>query len=280
MQFISRSLAEWRALTGAALIGLGLGLGLGAAYLTGGLQDRVARQARADLIVRATADGYDGVADGVAVSASPRLPIRPVARVRSRTRDLNCLTEAVYYEARSESVSGQRAVAQVVLNRVKHPAFPKSVCAVVFQGAGHRRGCQFSFACDGSMRGRREASAWAEARRVATRALAGAVAREVGSATHYHTIAVNPAWRGEMARVSQVGVHVFYRFSPRKAALARAAAAERVILTSAPLRAAELRITPVALDIPAEAPAATPAPEAAPADAAELKTPQPVAGGS
>jgi len=278
LQFISRSLAEWRALTGAALIGLGLGLGLGAIYLTGGLQDRVARQARADAIVRATADGYDESV--IVAGAAPRLPIGPVARVRSRTRDLNCLTEAVYYEARSESVSGQRAVAQVVLNRVKHPAFPKSVCAVVFQGAGHRGGCQFSFACDGSMRGRREASAWAEARRVATRALAGAVAREVGSATHYHTIAVNPAWGGEMARVGQVGAHVFYRFSPRKAALARAAAAEHVILTSAPLHAAELRIVPTALETAAEAPAAAPAPEAAPADAAQLKTSQPVAGGS
>jgi len=124
------------------------------------------------------------------------------------TRDLECLTEAVYYEARGEGRAGQAAVAQVVLNRVRHPAFPKSVCAVVFQG------CQFSFACNGAMRARRESGAWNRAQRVASEALAGAVAANVGNATHFHTINVSPNWSNLM-RVGQVGLHVFYRFGGR-----------------------------------------------------------------
>src|SRR6185503_8085863 len=108
--------------------------GLGALYLAGGMGADATQYARAHEIAEAAAYGYDGA------YAAPVAAVRPVVR----SRDLNCLTEAVYYEARSESVRGQRAVAQVVLNRVKHPAFPKSVCAVVFQGAGHRGGCQFS----------------------------------------------------------------------------------------------------------------------------------------
>jgi spore germination cell wall hydrolase CwlJ-like protein len=128
------------------------------------------------------------------------------------SRDLDCLTAAVYYEARGETPSGQAAVAQVVLNRVRHPAFPKTVCGVVFQGAYSGGTCQFSFACDGSMRKRREPAAWARAERVAARALNGAVMTEVGNATHFHTTNVSPGWGPRMLRVAQVGLHVFYRF--------------------------------------------------------------------
>jgi len=131
------------------------------------------------------------------------------------SRDLECLTQAVYYEARGEGAAGQRAVAQVVLNRVRHPAFPKSVCGVVFQGAAQRTGCQFSFTCDGSMRRRPEAGAWNRARAVAARALAGHVMSEVGTATHFHTTAVSPGWSGALLRVGQVGTHVFYKFGGR-----------------------------------------------------------------
>lgn len=126
------------------------------------------------------------------------------------SRDLECLTQAVYYEARGETPAGQAAVAQVVLNRVRHPAFPKSVCAVVFQRAYGV--CQFSFACDGSMRRGREPGAWSRARKVATRALGGEVMASVGNATHFHTINVSPGWGPRMVRVQQVGLHVFYRF--------------------------------------------------------------------
>jgi spore germination cell wall hydrolase CwlJ-like protein len=134
------------------------------------------------------------------------------------SRELECLSEAVYYEARGETPSGQAAVAQVVLNRVRHPSFPKSICGVVFQGAYTHSGCQFSFACDGSMRRSRDPGAWKRAQRVATRALSGAVMTEVGAATHFHTTGVAPGWGPRLLRVAQVGMHVFYRFGGRSGA--------------------------------------------------------------
>jgi spore germination cell wall hydrolase CwlJ-like protein len=134
------------------------------------------------------------------------------------SRELECLSEAVYYEARGETPSGQAAVAQVVLNRVRHPSFPKSICGVVFQGSYTRTGCQFSFACDGSMRRSREPGAWKRAQKVAARALSGAVMSEVGAATHFHTTGVAPGWGPRLLRVAQVGMHVFYRFGGRSGA--------------------------------------------------------------
>ncbi|HWE46600.1 MAG TPA: cell wall hydrolase [Caulobacteraceae bacterium] len=127
------------------------------------------------------------------------------------TRDLDCLTQAVYFEARGEGQSGMQAVAQVVLNRVRHPAFPKTVCGVVFQGAAGG-GCQFSFACDGSMHRAVEGAAWRRSRDIAAKALSGYVMTAVGNATHFHTIDVNPGWRASMLRVAQVGTQIFYRF--------------------------------------------------------------------
>src|SRR5581483_3323427 len=100
-------------------------------------------------------------------------------------RDVQCLTAAVYYEARGEPHQGQAAVAQVVLNRVRDPRFPKTICGVVYQGlASHE--CQFTFACDGAAEHRREPAAWATADKVARRALGGYVEPSVGAATHYH----------------------------------------------------------------------------------------------
>jgi hypothetical protein len=127
-------------------------------------------------------------------------------------RSLDCLTAAVYYEARSESEEGQRAVAQVVLNRVRHRAFPNSVCGVVYQGSQRSTGCQFSFTCDGSMRGRPEPSAWDRARRIASEALSGSVYAPVGVATHYHTTAIRPWWAASLTRAITVGSHIFYRW--------------------------------------------------------------------
>src|SRR3546814_6340378 len=108
-------------------------------------------------------------------------------------RALDCLAEAVYYEARSESEEGQRAVAQVVLNRVRHPAYPGSVCGVVYQGPMKPGGgCQFTFTCDGSLARRPLEGGWSRARRIAAEALAGKVYRPVGHATHYHTLSIYP----------------------------------------------------------------------------------------
>jgi hypothetical protein len=131
---------------------------------------------------------------------------------RDSSASLQCLTAAVYYEARSESLEGQRAVAQVVLNRVRHPAFPKSVCGVVYQGSRRSTGCQFSFTCDGSLGHGLEPEAWARARRVARLALAGSVYGPVGLATHYHTDAIHPWWAAAMRPAVIVGSHIFYRW--------------------------------------------------------------------
>src|SRR6476661_3173129 len=110
------------------------------------------------------------------VSAIPAAPFAPDGQSEEdRARSLDCLTSAIYYEARSEPEDGQRAVAQVVLNRVRHPAFPSTVCGVVFQGHERKTGCQFSFTCDGSMLRPRQASAWERSRVIAAEALSGSV---------------------------------------------------------------------------------------------------------
>ena len=153
----------------------------------------------------------------------------PLRHVQAGARELDCLTQAVYFEARGESATGQAAVAQVVLNRVRHPAFPKTVCGVVNQGA-NGRGCQFSFACDGRAELAHERGAWNRAQKIAARALAGAVIPQVGAATHFHVASLGPQWPG-MLKVSQVGVHVFYRFAPRGARKAPAAEAQKVEFT-------------------------------------------------
>lgn len=128
-----------------------------------------------------------------------------------RRRALLCLTQAVYYEAGFEPIEGRRAVAQVVLNRMRHPAFPKSVCGVVYQGA-REPVCQFSFVCDGSLYRRPELGAWKEAERIAAAALDGFVERSVGAATHYHADYVAPYWAPRLAKISQLGAHIFYRW--------------------------------------------------------------------
>ena len=125
---------------------------------------------------------------------------------------LKCLSQAVYYEAAYEPLAGRRAVAQVVLNRMRHPAYPKSVCGVVYQGWERSTGCQFSFTCDGSLLRRPSGAAWAEAEKVARAALGGYVAAEVGSATHYHADYVLPKWAFNLAKIEQIGAHIFYRF--------------------------------------------------------------------
>jgi spore germination cell wall hydrolase CwlJ-like protein len=125
-------------------------------------------------------------------------------------RALLCLTQAVYYEAGFEPLEGRRAVAQVVLNRLRHPAFPKSVCGVVYQGAGSV--CQFTFVCDGALYRAPAAAAWRQAEAVARAALAGYVDRSVGEATHYHADYVAPRWAPLLAKVAQIGQHIFYRW--------------------------------------------------------------------
>lgn len=129
-------------------------------------------------------------------------------------RSLDCLTGAIYYEAASEAEAGQRAVAQVVLNRVRHPGYPKTVCGVVYQGPSPNNpggGCQFTFTCDGSLLRAPSVEGWARARRIAADALAGEVYAPVGLATHYHADYVLPPWATTLAKVAAIGRHIFYR---------------------------------------------------------------------
>lgn len=127
-------------------------------------------------------------------------------------RALDCLTAAVYYEAAIEAADGQRAVAQVVLNRLRHPAYPKTICGVVFQGSERSTGCQFTFTCDGAMGRAPNAALWTRAREIAWGALSGQVFAPVGWATHYHTDWVVPYWASSLAKNAKIGTHIFYRW--------------------------------------------------------------------
>lgn len=152
----------------------------------------------------------DDAAPAFATAAPPF--VAEAQSLADAQRAAECLTAAVYYEARSETIDGQRAVAQVILNRVRDRAFPHSVCGVVYQGANRRTGCQFSFTCDGSMAYRRDPGVWDRARAIARAALAGDVYAPVGTATFYHTSAILPWWASSLARIGSVGAHVFYRW--------------------------------------------------------------------
>jgi spore germination cell wall hydrolase CwlJ-like protein len=147
-------------------------------------------------------------------SAAPVQAARPFALDGDEIdhkRALLCLTQAIYYEAGFEPLAGRRAVAQVVLNRMRHPAFPNSVCGVVYQGASQPV-CQFSFVCDGSLYRAPAAAAWRQAQDIARAALAGNVEKSVGSATHYHADYVAPRWAPMLAKITKLGAHIFYRW--------------------------------------------------------------------
>ena len=139
-------------------------------------------------------------------------PTYPVSDKYS-SKDLNCLAQAIYFEARSESYRGQVAVAQVVMNRLAHPLYPKTICNVVFQDAGHRNACQFSFACDGIPEVINEPGPWKQAQDIAQKVADGELyLPEVANATHYHATYVYPDWAPRLKRVTKIGMHIFYKF--------------------------------------------------------------------
>ena len=149
--------------------------------------------------------------------SGPNPAARPFSMVSAnsdaRARALECLTSAIYYEAGQEGAAGQLAVAQVVLNRVRHPAFPSSICGVVYEGSTRSTGCQFTFTCDGSMTRAPVPGLWNRARKVAEAALAGTVATSIGNATHYHANYVLPYWAPTLAKTAVIGTHIFYRWA-------------------------------------------------------------------
>ncbi|WP_309557479.1 cell wall hydrolase [Erythrobacter fulvus] len=133
----------------------------------------------------------------------------------SRLLAIDCLTAAIYYEAAHEPLIGQRAVAQVVLNRLRHPAFPSTVCGVVFQGSERDTGCQFTFTCDGALERRPAPAGWLRAQGVAAAALGGFVELSVGHATHYHAVYVHPRWTTKLMKLKTIGSHIFYQWPGR-----------------------------------------------------------------
>lgn len=122
-----------------------------------------------------------------------------------------CLATAVLFEA-GDDAPGEKAVAQVVLNRVRHPAFPKTVCGVIFQGSERKTGCQFTFTCDGSLARAPSAAGWTRAVKIAEAALTGTVDKAVGTATHYHADYVVPYWRSTLEKIAVVHTQIFYRW--------------------------------------------------------------------
>ena len=127
-------------------------------------------------------------------------------------RERRCMTTALYFEARSEPESGQIAVGQVVMNRVRSPDYPDTICGVVYQGSSRRTGCQFSFTCDGKADKPNSKSHWERSKRLSNQVLEGQIwLKSIGHATHYHADYVAPRWRRKMHRLKKIGRHIFYK---------------------------------------------------------------------
>lgn len=152
---------------------------------------------------------------GIPFAAGPNPAAKPFlfkGDSQAYFRALTCLAAAIYYEAGAETVAGKHAVAQVVLNRVRHPAFADGICGVVYEGSTRSTGCQFTFTCDGSLARRPRLAGWRDALTVARAALSGSVYSRVGYATHYHADYVVPYWVASLAKNAVIGAHIFYRW--------------------------------------------------------------------
>lgn len=165
----------------------------------------------------------EGAAAPALAGAAPETPAPPFVLNAKTAADAaqaaRCLGQAIYYEAGFQPIEGKRAIAQVIVNRVRDRDFPKTVCGVVYEGWKRRTGCQFSFVCDGSLwRRPPTADELASAEQIARDALSGYVMAAVGTATHYHTWKVDPYWNDTLVKTAQIGDHIFYRW-PGKAGL-------------------------------------------------------------
>ncbi|MEX0368667.1 MAG: cell wall hydrolase [Ruegeria sp.] len=128
-----------------------------------------------------------------------------------------CLSEALYFEARGETVKGQFAVAEVIMNRVRSARFPDNVCGVINQGTGRKYQCQFTYTCDGAPETIHEPRAFERVAKVARAVLDGRAPGLTNGATHYHTTAVRPRWSRVYTKTAAIGVHIFYRHTFRTA---------------------------------------------------------------
>lgn len=168
--------------------------------------------ADADVAVAAPA-----AAETVAAATASPLAELAAQAVPAGDSEWHCLTEALYFEARGESLRGVFAVAEVILNRVDSPSYPNSVCGVVNQGTGGLYQCQFTYTCDGRSDAVSDQSSWNRVGQVARAMLDGAPRTLTGGATHYHTRAVNPSWANRFPRTAEIGAHLFYRQPVRTA---------------------------------------------------------------
>ena len=162
-----------------------------------------------------TADREPARRDAMSIAALAPLDVTLFDEAAKLAYERRCLAQALYYEARSESVMGQLAVADVIMNRVKSGIYPDTICDVVFEGSERRTGCQFSFACDGSMRVAVRPKTWERADELAGFVMAGLREPVTRSATHYHASYVDPHWADTLVPTAYIGTHIFYRF-PRK----------------------------------------------------------------
>lgn len=195
--------------------------------------------------------------DGAAVSTIASFDQRHLDKAENVAAEFQCMSEAVYYEARSESTEGQLAVAEVIANRVRDHRYPNTVCDVVYQGATRTTGCQFTFTCDGAMDRKPVGERWRKAQLVASHVLMDVNEPRTGAATHYHATYVNPVWNSGLIRTSRIGQHIFYRFPQGgEWAQVRTAMAERRAKTQRALQAISAQV-PAA---PATTRVLTPAP--------------------
>ncbi|HEX2760741.1 MAG TPA: cell wall hydrolase [Rhizomicrobium sp.] len=193
--------------------------------------DALARSDRALVAAMAIIIATASAAVGASISYHPdaakvavAAPVAPVEVAPAIPKDSalsrlvaehRCLAEVMYYEARGEGASGQKAIAEVVFHRMNNGNYGHSICAVVYEGATHP-GCQFSFACNGEKRVAKDRDAWRNAEFLAARILTGEVrlANATGGATNFHAISVEPEWAPTLRRTTQIGNHVFYRGGP------------------------------------------------------------------
>ena len=141
-------------------------------------------------------------------------PLLQAVLVQKMLGEQRCLAEAMYYEARGEGETGEKAIAEVVFHRMKARGYPHSLCGVVYQGAGSGRGCQFSFACNGEMLQAKNFGAWARAKRLAVRIMSGVeqLGNETADAISFHAVDVEPGWDEQrLIKTIQIGNHIFYR---------------------------------------------------------------------
>lgn len=161
-------------------------------------------------------NGEYALQDATLIASLKPLDYSLMSTTREKAKQTQCLATAIYYEARSETLAGQKAVGEVVLNRVSSKHFPDTVCDVVYEGAERKTGCQFSFTCDGSMETIPSGKAWNRSQTIAQHLILGAHKPTTSRSTHYHTTDINPVWAANLKSTRIIGSHAFYKFKSRR----------------------------------------------------------------